>query len=126
MTVTSLGFSVAVGLMQHVDAFGVRNPMLMTQITLRNVERRGLPVPWPSLFARKASYPPGDRSAATDLCPNETVSNHRRPEVHYSEPLGVLDAIAQRKIPGSFLPGILLDSCQTFGIRSYAERECSS
>jgi hypothetical protein len=32
----------------------------------------------------------------------------------------------KEKIPGSFLPGILLDSCQTFGIRSYAERECSS
>jgi len=56
MTVNSPGFSVAVGLVQHVEAFGVKNPMLMTQITLRNVERRGLPVPWPSLFARKASY----------------------------------------------------------------------
>jgi hypothetical protein len=56
MTVNSPDFSVAVGLMQHVEAFGVRNPMLMTQITLRNVERRGLPVPWPSLFAGKASY----------------------------------------------------------------------
>ena len=66
MTVTSAGFSVAVGLLQHVEAFGVRNPP------------------------------------------------------------GVLDAVAERKIPGSFLPGIFLDSCQTFGIRSYAERERSS
>jgi hypothetical protein len=56
MTVTNPGFSATVGLVQHVEAFGVRNPMLMTQITLRNVKRRGLSVPWPSLFARKASY----------------------------------------------------------------------
>ena len=30
---------------------------------------------------------------------------------------------AQRKTPGSFLPGVLLESCQTIGIRSCAERE---
>ena len=41
MTVNSHGFSVAVGLVQHVEAFGVRNPMLMTRITLRNVKRPG-------------------------------------------------------------------------------------
>jgi hypothetical protein len=29
----------------------------------------------------------------------------------------------QRKTPGSFLPRVLLESCQTIGIRSYAERE---
>ena len=29
----------------------------------------------------------------------------------------------QRKTPGSFLPGVLLESYQTIGIRSYAERE---
>jgi hypothetical protein len=34
------------------------------------------------------------------------------------------DARTQEKTPGSFLPGVLLDSCQTIGIRSYAEREC--
>jgi hypothetical protein len=43
MNVISPGFSVAVGLVQHVEAFGVRNPILMTRITLRNVKRRGLP-----------------------------------------------------------------------------------
>ena len=31
--------------------------------------------------------------------------------------------IKQRKTPGSFLPGVLLESRQTIGIRSYAERE---
>jgi hypothetical protein len=31
--------------------------------------------------------------------------------------------IALQKTPGSFLPEVLLESCQTIGIRSYAERE---
>jgi hypothetical protein len=30
---------------------------------------------------------------------------------------------SKAKTPGSFLPGVLLESCQTIGIRSYAERE---
>jgi hypothetical protein len=34
-----------------------------------------------------------------------------------------LDAAKQRKTPGSFLPGVLFESYQTIGIRSYAERE---
>jgi hypothetical protein len=29
----------------------------------------------------------------------------------------------QEEPPGSFLPGVLLESCQTIGIRSYAEHE---
>ncbi|MEH2498538.1 hypothetical protein V1294_005017 [Bradyrhizobium sp. AZCC 1678] len=86
--------------------------MLMTRITLRNVKRRGPPVPWPSLFARKASY----SARRSGRC--NRSSRIQGP--------GVLDAVAQRKIPGSFLPGILLESCQTFEIRSYAEREYSS
>ena len=31
--------------------------------------------------------------------------------------------IAQQETPGSFLPEVLLESCQTIAIRSYAERE---
>jgi hypothetical protein len=32
-------------------------------------------------------------------------------------------ALAQRKNPGSFPPGLLLERRQTIGIRSYAEHE---
>jgi len=34
ITVNSPGFSAAVGIAQHIEAFGVKVPMLMTQITL--------------------------------------------------------------------------------------------
>jgi hypothetical protein len=43
ITVNSPGFSVAVDIAQHIEAFGVKIPMLITQITRHNVERRGLP-----------------------------------------------------------------------------------
>ena len=35
----------------------------------------------------------------------------------------IRDRLEQKKTPGSFLPGALLETCQTLGIRSFAERE---
>ena len=40
-------------------------------------------------------------------------------------PASIREIIKAKKTPGSFLPGVLLEICQTIEIRSYAERERS-
>jgi hypothetical protein len=66
-------------------------------------------------LVREISGCPFCKDCAAWLRPSRNTSRdgNRMPQKDYTP----------RKTPGSFLPGVLLESRQTIGIRTYAERE---